>query len=127
MSRPPGSPVPPARRAPEQLASRALAIATGAGVAFVALGTAAAAIAGVPTLDTTPTTLAVLRDGLLAAEPDALLLAGMLALFSGPIVRLVGSAVAFLLAGDRRSAVLALAVVAAVALNVALAATGTRR
>ena len=56
-----------------------------------------------------------------------LLLAGMLALAAGPLLRLVGGAVAFLRAGDRRSALLAVAVVAAVALNVAIAAAGASR
>lgn len=127
MSRPPGPPTPLDGRRPEHLASRALAAATIAGVALVAIGTLAAAAAGIPALDTTPSTLAALPDGLLAAEPQALLLAGMLVLCSGPLLRLAASAAAFLVGGDRRTALLALVVVAAVALNVALAAAGARR
>lgn len=127
MSVPPG-PVPPHDgRRPERLASRALAAATIAGVALVAVGTLAAAAAGIPALSTTPATLAALPGRLRAAEPEALLLAGMLALCSGPVLRLAGSAAAFLAGGDRRSALLACAVVAAVALNVALAVAGARR
>lgn len=111
---------------PERLAARALTAATALGVALVALGTLAASGAGIPALDTTPATLDSLRRGLPAGEPPAILLAGILALFAGPLLRLVAGAAALLRAGERRSGLLALAVVAAVVVNVALAIAGTR-
>ena len=108
-----------ARGGLESALARVLTIGTYGSMALVAIGLVLLVARGSSPLDPgPPLSLATLPGDLVAGRPEAFLWLGILGVVSTPALRVLGALIGFWRGGERRMALVALAILAVVGLGV---------